>query len=216
MITSPIGTTIRKQRLSSGLTLDQLAAAAGVNRSTLVKIESGATPDPTFSVVARLLQAGGATDDDVLRAHQAAVAWCQPRLIGVGYEGLAIDELIERLRTLRVTVVADVRLNAISRKPGLSKNALAQHLAVARIDYRHFRALGNPKSNRAGYSDPADKRSRSTFRSQLLTPEAGVALDELRCLGATKVVAVLCFESRQDQCHRNEVLAAVTATASGH
>ena len=46
------------------------------------------------------------------------------RLIGVGYEGLTISEYIQVLRELQVTTLVDVRLNAISRKPGFAKTRL--------------------------------------------------------------------------------------------
>lgn len=48
----------------------------------------------------------------------------------------------------RVDVLVDVRLNPISRKKGFSKSSLQQALGAARIEYRHERQLGNPKSNR--------------------------------------------------------------------
>lgn len=47
-----------------------------------------------------------------------------PALFSVGYEGRSLDELVNELHEHRVTVLLDVRLNAISRKPGLSKTRL--------------------------------------------------------------------------------------------
>lgn len=204
-----LATEIHRLRTVNGLTLDQLADQARISRSTLVKIESGKTPDPGFSVAARLLAAAGASDRQVLLMHRAAVRPWAPRIIGFGYEGLDQQGLIERLKQKRVQTVADVRLTPLSRKRGLSKTALAERLAEAGIDYVHFRALGNPKDNRAGYGDPGDRVARRAFTARLQGAEARQQLAQLRRLGEEHVVAVLCFEQDERLCHREQVLAAL-------
>ena len=70
-----------------------------------------------------------------------------PALFSVGYEGRSQDELVAQLREHGVTVLLDVRLRAISRKPGFSWTRLAQSLDEAGIAYRHASALGNPADN---------------------------------------------------------------------
>lgn len=213
MTPSHLGAEIHRLREASGLTLEQLAAQARISRSTLVKIEGGATPDPGFSVVARLLSAAGATDEQVLLLHCAAVQPWRPRLLGVGYEGLDQDGLVAQLTRERVQVVADVRLTPLSRKRGLSKVALAERLEAEGINYRHLRALGNPRANRPGYSDPHDTSVRKVYRERLQGQEAQAELAELRQLAKDQVVALLCFENDQRVCHRAQVLEALTSRA---
>ena len=58
-------------------------------------------------------------------------------MIGIGYEGLPLHSLVEQLQADGVEVVVDVRLNAISRKVGYSKRALAAALEAAGIRYVH-------------------------------------------------------------------------------
>ncbi len=182
-----------------------------MSRSTVAKIEAGDTTDPGFSVVARLLAAVGASDEEVLALHRGTVCARQPSIFGIGYEGLDLPGLIKDLHRLHVTVVADVRLTPLSRKKGLSKSALRDGLAAANIGYVHLPALGNPKENRAGYSDPGNERVRDSYRARLTTSPAGAHLAELRRLAEEEVVAVLCFESDERQCHREQVLAAVAS-----
>lgn len=204
-----LASTIRECRQASGLTLDQLARRGRVSRSTVAKIEGGATPDPGFGVVARLLAACRAPEEQLLRLYrQAAEATAEPRVFGIGYEGLDQAGLIAKLQAARVGVVADVRLTPLSRKPGLSKKALASGLAAAKIDYVHLPGLGNPKVNRAGYGDPSNQEARQTFTSLLSQPRAVEHLQQLRELAGEQVVAVLCFEHDQHLCHREQVLAA--------
>ena len=62
-------------------------------------------------------------------------------LISIGYEGRNLDALIEQLKVSNVNTLVDVRLNAISRKPGLSKRRLAEALRAEGIRYLHSRDL---------------------------------------------------------------------------
>lgn len=205
----PLAAAVRSSRLERELTLEQLADRARVSRSTVAKIEAGDTPDPGFSVVARLLTATGASNEVCMRLWRDAVLAKQPRALGQGYEGLDQPTLIRRLRCHHVEVVADVRKTPLSRKPGLSKKPLAAALDEAKIRYVHLPALGNAKDNRAGYSDPGNTEARARFARSMQKPESQDQLAALRRLAREHVVAVLCFESDQRLCHREQILSAL-------
>jgi uncharacterized protein (DUF488 family) len=129
-------------------------------------------------------------------------------LIGIGYQGLTLDNLSDKLSKWGVTVLVDVRLNAVSRKPGFSKGRLSAHLEERGIRYVHMPALGNPKDNRAGYGGDAEaiETSRGRFRAVLDGDGAREALRELVDLAGGAHVAVFCYEESELHCHRNEVL----------
>ena len=130
-------------------------------------------------------------------------------VIGLGYEGKTQQDLCNLLTDRGVSVLCDVRLTPISRKPGLSKTALGHAVRGVGVGYRHLPVLGNPKWNRAGFSGDltALTAARSNF-AQLLAadPEAGDALADLRDLAADHVVALLCFEADESRCHRAVLL----------
>ena len=65
------------------------------------------------------------------------------RIYSVGYEGLTVAGLVERLQQSRIEEVVDVRASPSSRRPGFSKKRLAESLAAAGIAYRHEPLLGN-------------------------------------------------------------------------
>ena len=135
-------------------------------------------------------------------------------VIGIGYEGRTIAEVVAELRARRVEVVVDVRLTPLSRKPGFSKRALAESLAAVGIRYLHLPALGNPKANRAGFSgdDSAWSEARMRYETRIDSGvEGGSALREIARLSETRLVAVLCFEADQRRCHRDIVLARLHA-----
>ncbi|UCF43976.1 MAG: DUF488 domain-containing protein [Planctomycetota bacterium] len=66
-------------------------------------------------------------------------------LFTVGYEGTNINGFIANLLTNSVDCVLDVRQRPLSRKPGFSKNELAQRLNSSKIQYVHLPDLGTPK-----------------------------------------------------------------------
>ncbi|MFC4066802.1 DUF488 domain-containing protein [Actinoplanes subglobosus] len=129
-------------------------------------------------------------------------------LVGVGYEGRTVEELIEQLHALGVSRLVDVRLNPLSRKRGLSKTALGQALHAAGIVYEHRRELGNPKDNRPGFASTGTVRdhARSRYTELLHQPQARQALEDVAAAGRQERVAVLCFEADENQCHRQVVI----------
>ena len=102
-----------------------------------------------------------------------------------------------------------MRLNAISRKRGFSKRALAAALEGAGIAYVHMPVLGNQRDNRAGYGEldsPLARQVRERFTAELQAEAALEALEELANLARTGPVAVFCYEADEQHCHREQVL----------
>ena len=135
-------------------------------------------------------------------------------MIGMGYEGLSIDEFCSHVSTEGVSVVVDVRLNALSRKPGFSKNGLRAALAEAGVDYLHFPVLGNPRDNRDGFALPGSRAgdaARNRYRASISTADAMSAIAEITALASARVVGVMCFEKEQHECHRELVIERVEA-----
>lgn len=125
-------------------------------------------------------------------------------IVSIGYEGRTLEDFIVTLRAEGVAVLVDVRLNAISRKPGFSKTALKTAALAAGIDYVHEPLLGNPIDNRddfrAGY-----KRARTRYRKRL-EGASSEAVDRVIALAVKQRVAVLCVERDHTVCHRDELI----------
>lgn len=136
-------------------------------------------------------------------------------LIGWGYEGQTIEDLLDTLQRWQIDALADVRLTPLSRKRGFSKTRLREAVEAVGVEYIHLRELGNPKDNRAGFAHPGNERSaaRRRFRNDVLGDDtarkAVAALADRRDRGER--VLVLCFEAEESCCHRHEVLAAARA-----
>ncbi len=137
-------------------------------------------------------------------------------IVGAGYEGRDIATFVQDLVRSGVSLLVDVRLTPISRKPGFSKNALRQALSESGIAYEHRPALGNPKDNRAGFAGSAQEleHARAVYSVRLRDARAQEALADLADAAARERVAVLCFEADQRRCHRDLVLDAVSVWGS--
>ena len=123
-------------------------------------------------------------------------------LFTIGYEGKTQAEFLQELGQAGVRLVIDVRAVASSRRPGFAKTALSGGLREAGIDYRHLRALGTPKAGREAARRGNTSLMREIYASQLATPEAELAFQEVRTLAAEAHTALLCFERDAPTCHR--------------
>lgn len=124
------------------------------------------------------------------------------RIYTIGYEGTTQAEFIAALQAAGVRRVIDVRAVPLSRRPGFSKNVLANGLREAGIDYVGLKALGTPPEGReAARKGKMDVLER-VYDAQLDTPEAGLQAEQLKDLAAERPSALLCFERSPAGCHR--------------
>jgi uncharacterized protein (DUF488 family) len=127
-------------------------------------------------------------------------------LSGVGYEGRTPEELVSELHEAGVDLVVDVRLNALSRRPGFSKRALAEALAGDGISYVHEPTLGNPAENRPGFRRPGTRRGARDRYRQTVRRRGQAALDRVALHARDSHVALLCVEREAEACHRTVIL----------
>ena len=128
------------------------------------------------------------------------------RIYSVGYEGLTVAGLVERLEQNRIDELVDVRANPFSRRPGFSKKRLAESMAAAGIIYRHEPLLGNAFRDVEDFASAMD-----LMRGHLSAGEPAEAVDRLISLAEGRRIAVLCLETDQRRCHRQIVLEAALA-----
>ena len=63
-----IGKTIRKYRQGKEMSQEALARAANLSLPTIVKIESGDTPNPTIDTVKKIADSLGVSLDDLMKS----------------------------------------------------------------------------------------------------------------------------------------------------
>jgi uncharacterized protein (DUF488 family) len=62
----------------------------------------------------------------------------RPGLLTIGYEGKSLETYLNQLIKAGVTLLCDVRRNAVSRKYGFSKSTLSEARMRVGIDYEHL------------------------------------------------------------------------------
>jgi len=130
-------------------------------------------------------------------------------LYTIGYEGLRLDSFARALEHAGVVRLIDIRCVPVSRKPGFSKQTLAQEMAIRGIEYVHIGALGNPKSGREAARSGDFQRFQSIYRCHLTSCEAQTALRQAITLALDAVSCLLCFELDHQSCHRTFVAKAM-------
>lgn len=128
------------------------------------------------------------------------------KIYTIGYEGCEIEDFLKSLKKQKITCIADVRKTPASRKRGFSKRLLAEHLAKAHIEYRHFGNLGVPSAWRKEAKAHLITREKM-FRdyARKILPKEHPSMQELLSLakGAKTRMALLCYESDAGDCHRS-------------
>ena len=128
------------------------------------------------------------------------------KIFTIGYEKATQAELITALEQAGVKRVIDVRAVPLSRRPGFSKNVLANGLAEHDIDYVLLKALGTPPEGREAARKHDLKTLDRVYSGQLEEPEAIVQAQQMLDLAAQKPSALLCFERDPSGCHRTLLL----------
>lgn len=135
------------------------------------------------------------------------------KIFTIGYEKATQAELIAALEAAGVERVIDVRAVPLSRRPGFSKNILANGLAEHGIGYVLFKALGTPPEGREAARKHDLKTLDRVYSGQLEEPEAIVQAQQMLDLAAEKPSALLCFERDPSGCHRTLLLKKVAPDA---
>jgi len=125
-------------------------------------------------------------------------------LFTAGYEGINIDTFISNLLAKNINCILDVRALPLSRKPGFSKNKLANRLKDVDIQYVHLGALGSPKDVREKLKSTRDY---PTFFKTMDTYLSGQknALEIAYSYVTNSTCCLMCFEHFAEQCHRKIV-----------
>ncbi len=162
--------------------------------------------------------ASGVLENDsaaLRRVLEAGPVESSSRLFTIGYQGRTLESYLNVLIQENVTILCDVRRNAISRKYGFSKRTLAGACDGVGIRYAHMPELGIESSQRQSLESPADFKALFRVYERTILPKQEAALDKIRAwLRSGESVALTCFERDAGQCHRHCVAGAL-AQASG-
>jgi bifunctional DNA-binding transcriptional regulator/antitoxin component of YhaV-PrlF toxin-antitoxin module len=121
----------------------------------------------------------------------------------IGYEGVKIEEFIEKLLEDGIEQLVDVREIAFSRKNGFSKSKLKEGLKQKGIYYVHNQKLGSPKNIRNELFATKDyKKFFREYANHVKGKDIQEEITNLEGFSKVRKTAIMCFEKDVDTCHR--------------
>jgi hypothetical protein len=124
----------------------------------------------------------------------------------IGYEGLTLESYLNRLLKHGVTLLCDVRRNAISRKYGFSKSTLSKGCEGVGIHYEHLPELGIASERRQDLKTQADYKALFEEYNRNILPRQGKSIERIRIwIQQGNHVALTCYERLPQMCHRRYI-----------
>jgi len=123
----------------------------------------------------------------------------------IGYEGMSIEEYINKLLQNNIKVLVDVRKNPFSHKYGFSKKILQEFVEKFKIKYIHIPKLGILSDKRKSLETQKDydelfDEYEKTLKNKNLEISYLISL-----LENYNRIALTCFEKAPEMCHRTRI-----------
>ena len=127
-------------------------------------------------------------------------------LFTIGYEGISLEEYLNRLVRNDVKLLVDVRRNPLSQKYGFSKKLLSGFCENLGIDYLHIPEVGIDSSKRRELNTQEDYDLLfDDYKKTVLIETTDNQDYILELLEKHKRIALTCFEADTCQCHRTHL-----------
>ncbi len=127
-------------------------------------------------------------------------------LYTIGYEGISLEEYLNRLIKNNIRLLVDVRRNPLSQKYGFSKKLLSNFCNRLNIEYIHIPEVGIDSSKRQELNSQADYDELfDDYKSTVLNETIKAQKQILELLRDYKRIALTCFEADNCQCHRTHL-----------
>jgi uncharacterized protein (DUF488 family) len=129
----------------------------------------------------------------------------------IGYEGLMVDGLMNRLLRSGVTQLIDVRCNPVARRYGFHRSTLLRVCADLGLDYAHIPDLGVPSERRQDLGDQKSYAKLFDWYESELGKSKKAAVGQAVEMVKTKPSALMCKEADPACCHRTRLANHVAA-----
>lgn len=132
-------------------------------------------------------------------------------LFTIGYEGISLENYLNKLIKNNIKVLCDVRKNALSMKYGFSKSQLKNACNGVGIEYIHIPEVGIDSDQRQELKSQVDYDVLfDKYKSKNLNETVDNQIEILNLLKTNKRIALTCFEADVCQCHRKHLSEAIT------
>ncbi|WP_256011760.1 DUF488 domain-containing protein [Desertivirga xinjiangensis] len=133
-------------------------------------------------------------------------------LFTIGYEGISLEEYLNKLVKNNVELLVDVRKNPLSMKYGFSKSLLKKFCENLGIKYIHFPEVGIASDKRQELNDQSDYDELfKIYKIDTLANTHEAQIKILQLLKSYKRIALTCFEANICQCHRKPLAESIAS-----
>ncbi|MEC5145659.1 DUF488 domain-containing protein [Chitinophaga sp. 180180018-2] len=151
------------------------------------------------------------TEDDLKIVRQHRPQSNHTILYTIGYEGITLEEYLNKLIVKDVKVLVDVRNNPLSMKYGFSKSQLVNSCRSVGIEYIHIPEVGIVSEQRQELKSQKDYDNLFAKYCQVNLPSTLTEQKQILQLLKSKArIALTCFEANICQCHRKHLAEAIT------
>jgi uncharacterized protein (DUF488 family) len=180
----------------------------GLSKDDLVKLTYKSYP---YFAINSTIAATLLNKDELARVDQQKTNKPETVLFTIGYEGLSLEEYLNKLIINGIKVLCDVRRNPLSMKYGFSKSQLKNACNGVGIEYVHIPEVGIESDKRQELNTQADYDSLFAFyKESTLNSEVAKQNEILGILMQKKRVALTCFEANINQCHRKHLAESIS------
>ena len=131
-------------------------------------------------------------------------------LYTIGYEGISLEQYLNKLIEKDVRVLVDVRNNPMSMKYGFTKSQLQNACTSVGIEYLHLPEVGIVSEQRQALNCQADYDNLfARYRKETLPYTVSAQERILLLLQEKERIALTCFEANICQCHRKHLAEAI-------
>lgn len=150
------------------------------------------------------------TSDEFEKVNKSKPKSNKTVLFTIGYEGISLEEYLNRLLKNDVKILVDVRNNPMSMKYGFSKSQLIRYCENLGIQYMHFPEVGIQSNQRQELNTQTEyDKLFAVYRESNLTNTIPTQTTILNLLKQHKRIALTCFEANICQCHRKHLAEAI-------
>ena len=150
------------------------------------------------------------TSDEFGKVNKSIPKSNKTILFTIGYEGISLEEYLNRLLKNDVKILVDVRSNPLSMKYGFSKSQLKRYCESIEIQYMHFPDVGIQSDQRQELNTQTDyDKLFAVYRKNNLTQTVSTQTAIFNLLKQHKRIALTCFEANIHKCHRKHLADAI-------
>lgn len=132
-------------------------------------------------------------------------------LYTIGYEGISLEEYLNKLIKNDIKTLVDVRCNPSSMKFGFSKSQLQKYCTNLNISYIHIPEVGIKTEFRQNLNVQSDYDLLfDNYKKTVLRDTKTFQIKILDLLKLNNRIALTCFEANICQCHRKHLAEAIT------